>query len=145
MCQDVSGREFLVTGIVLNVGIDPVVCQRLVQVPLSVCHQHQRENLDDGLRQGSDLKNCIRRRGLTLSQFTKDFRVSEFSIFNDPDACGWNVGFLQPLGNIFLKCEIYRCGLNSLCESSRNAPEENYEKQTQWYLLCGYAVHSGSS
>ena len=68
----------------------------------------------------------------TLAQFAKDFRVFEFPVFDNSDAGGWNVGLLQPVGKLFLKCEIYRCGLNRLCVRSLNASEENDEKQTQW-------------
>jgi hypothetical protein len=77
----------------------------------------------------------------TLSQFAEDFRVFEFSIFDNPDASGWNVGLTQPVGKLFLKCEIYRYGLNGLGIIFRNASKENDEKQTQRQLLCGYAVH----
>jgi hypothetical protein len=56
---------------------------------------------------------------------------------------GGNVRLLQPIGKLFLKCEIDRGGLNGLCASSLNVSQENDEKQTQWYLLCGYAVHGG--
>src|SRR5215212_10243366 len=134
-----SGREFLVTRIVLNVGIYPVVCQRLIQVPLSTSHQLQRENLDDGLGQGSDLKDCIRRCGrrcaswTTLTQFTEDFRVLEFPVFDDPDADGWNVRLLQPVGKLFHKSEIDWCGLDGLGVSCLNTSQEKEkdEEQTQ--------------
>ena len=63
-------------------------------------------------------------------EFAEDFCVCEFPVFDDRDAGGWNVGFLQPAGKLFLKSEIYRCGLG-LCMSSLNGSHENDEEQTQ--------------
>ena len=81
-------------------------------------------------------------RWTTVSQLAEDFRVSEFPVFDDPDANGGNVGLLHPAGQFFLKCEIDWFRSDVLCVRLLNASHKTDEKQAQGCHICWYDAHS---
>ena len=129
MREYVPGRELLVARIVFDVRIDPVVREWFVEVPFTSRDQLQREDLDNGFGQRSDLEDRVLRRGnsgVTLLQLAEDFCVREFSILDDADADSGNIRFLHPVGKLLFEIKIK--GLCGLGLNLGDESEQNYAR-----------------